>query len=421
MKRQVLVLACLALLSFPQSWAEPEVTTQSKTVSKDTIQTTALTIYKDATLVQQMRALTVEAGKNTYSLNQIPSSIYPESLMITLLQNDGNMELLEYSVGGETDNPDLQMKMLIDSKTSGVCNTNILYLFKSLEWRIDYVLHFSPHYEEVFLNGWIEIVNKSRISFANTQVQFVDSKVPAYYSHSAGVDETNKQCAPDAVSPSNSYPHAYIYTLPIDIPTLGSKKIAWVHSQHVKAKQDFRVFVGGHYLEDMETKSAHPTVETWISFTNTDEHGLGKPLPTGLASLYHADEKGRLQVLGKASIPHTPVGHDVSVKIPPTQAENCALTGQVQALKSFETELEQTEYKKLSDKITEAGYRLNLKNKSDRPITIRVTLDLPDGEWTIVRENISHQQDGDKQAFWTIQVNANAEIDLKYRVRLIRT
>jgi hypothetical protein len=424
MKKQMSILFFLALLSLTQSWGQPEVVAQTKNVFKDTIQSTALTIYKDATLAQQMRTLTVDAGRNTYFLGHIPSTIYPESLMITLVPGNKDIQVLECSVGEETNNPDLQMKMLLDSKTSSTCNAELLYLFKNLEWRIDYVLHFSPNYEEVYLNGWIEIANKSGVPFSKAQVQFVDSRIPAYYSSlnvsSVTSDEKDKLSAPDALLSSN-YPHAYIYALPIDIPALGSKRISWVYSQHVEAKQDFRVFVGDHYLEDMEGKPAHPTVETWISFANTNDHGLGQPLPSGVASLYHADEKGRLEVLGKASIPHTPIGQDVSVKIPPTQAENCSFTtGQARALKAFETELDQAEFKKLSDKITEASYRLNLKNKSDRPITIRVTLDLPNGEWTIVKENLSHQQNGDQQAFWTIQVDANSEVDLKYRVRLIR-
>ena len=109
------------------------------------------------------------------------------------------------------------------------------------------------------------------------------------------------------------------------------------------------------------------------------------------------------------------------MKVPATQAEkNFSTPNDNKALRTFETELEQTEFKKLSDKITESSYRLNLKNKANQPITIRVTLDLPQGEWTVVRENISHQQNGDQQVFWTIQIGANSEVDLKYRVRLIR-
>ncbi|MBY0462425.1 MAG: hypothetical protein K2Q34_04515 [Alphaproteobacteria bacterium] len=423
MKKQslILLMASLMISSF-SAFAEAEV--QGKLPLKDGVQSNILTIYKDATLIQQIRSISTESGKDG-SFQGIPNSICPESFMISSATKENGFEISEFSLApAAAGASDLGVTLSFKNTTSNLLKEiQLLYLFKNLDWHIDYAFYFSPNYEDVKLNAWIEVNNKSGVAFPKAQIQFIDCLVPASFSplnppsDSQADIQSHKK---DALTLSD-HAHAYVYDQLVDIPANGAKRISWVNSQAIKAKQDYRLFVGGAYLEDMEGKPAHPVVETWISFQNTKEQTLGHPLPKGEATLYHGDEKGAIEVLGKAFIPHTSVGQEISVKIPATQAEkNFSTTNDNKALQSFETELEQTEFKKLSDKITESSYRLNLKNKANQPITIRVTLDLPKGTWTVVRENISHQQNGDHQVFWTIQIGANSEVDLKYRVRLIR-
>ncbi|MBY0282058.1 MAG: hypothetical protein K2W94_07900 [Alphaproteobacteria bacterium] len=422
-KNVILLMASLLITSF-SVFAEAEV--QEKSPSKESIQSNILTIYKDATLIQQIRSISTETGKGG-SFQGIPNSICPESFMISSATKEPGFEISGFSLASAAAGaPDLGVTLSFKNTTSNLLKEiQLLYLFKNLDWHIDYALYFSPNYEDVKLNAWIEVNNKTGVAFPKAQIQFIDCLVPAsfaplYPSGDSSQTDTQFSHKNDVLTPFDSA-HAYVYDQLVDIPANGAKRISWVNSQAIKAKQDYRVFVGGTYLKDMEGKPAHPLIETWISFQNTKEQTLGCPLPKGETTLYHGDEKGAIEVLGKAFIPHTPVGQEVSVKIPATQAEKSfSATNDNKALRTFETELEQTEFKKLSDKITESSYRLNLKNKANLPITIRVTLDLPQGEWTVVRENISHQQNGEHQVFWTIQIGANSEVDLKYRVRLIR-
>lgn len=425
MKKRNVILVSVALWLISVS-AFYSLAAQDKSAQTDPVQSNILTIYKDATLIQQIRAVSTEAGKSEYSFQGVPTSVYPESLMISCATKENSFEISEFTLAPPmADASELAVTLSLNNKTADLLKQiRLLYLFKNLDWHIDYALYFSPNYEDVQLNSWIEVSNRSGVSFAKAQVQFIDSAVPASFaSLMASTDSVQTDKQPKAqVSNVSDQARAYVCDQSIDIPAQGSKKISWVNSPQIKAKQDYRLFVGGSYLDDMSGKLAYPVVETWISFQNTNGQALGKPLPKGEAILYHGDDKGAIEVLGKAFIPHTPVGQEVNLRIPTTQAEkNLSAIHDNRVLQTFETELEQTEFKKLSDKITEASYRLNLKNKSGQAITIRVTLDLPKSEWTVVRENISHQQNGEHQVFWTIQIGANSETDLKYRVRLIRT
>ena len=425
MKKQNLILVMISLwASSFSAFGSAEV--QEKSPVKDGVQSNILTIYKDATLIQQIRAISTEAGKAEYFFQGIPSSICPESFMISSVEKEGGFQVSEFSLAPPAaGTPDLGVVLSLNNSASNLIKQiQLLYLFKNLDWHIDYALYFSPNYENVKLNAWIEVNNKSGVAFSKAQIQFIDCLVPASFfplNAPADLAQTNVQTQKGEGGALSEHSHAYVYDRSVDIPANGIKRISWVTSQEIKAKQEYCLFVGGNYLNDMEGKTAHPLVETRISFQNSKEQTLGQPLPKGEATLYHGDEKGAIEVLGKAFIPHTAVGQEVSVKIPATQAEkNSSAQQGSQVLRTFETELEQTEFKKLSDKITESSYRLNLKNKANQPIIIRVTLDLPKGEWTVVRENISHQQNGDHQVFWTIQIGANSEVDLKYRIRLIR-
>ena len=424
-KQNVILLIASLLFSSFAAFGNAEV--QEKLPLKDSIQSNILTIYKDATLIQQIRSISPEAGKDGYSFQGIPSSICPESFMISSSAKENSFEISEFSLApAAAGTSDLGMILSFKNTTPNLLKQiQLLYLFKNLDWHIDYALYFSANYEDVKLNAWIEVNNQSGVAFSKAQIQFIDCSIPASFVALSPVVDSAKadmQLHKEETHVMPEHAYAYVCDRLIDIPASGAKRISWVNSQGIKAKQDYRLFVGGAYLEDMEGKTTRPMVETWLSFQNTKEQTLGQPLPKGEATLYHSDEKGAIEVLGKALIPHTAVGQEVSVKVPATQAEkNFTTTNDNKTLRSFETELEQTEFKKLSDKITEASYRLNLKNKANQPITIRVTLDLPQGEWTVVRENISHQQNGDQQVFWTIQIGANSEVDLKYRVRLIRS
>ncbi|NBT85839.1 MAG: hypothetical protein EBT45_05005 [Alphaproteobacteria bacterium] len=425
MRKQNLILLTVSLFvgSF-EAFGEAEV--HEKLPLKDSIQSNILTIYKDATLIQQTRSISTETGKDgNTSFQGVPNTICPESLMITSAAKEGGFEISEFSLAPTAAGAsDLGVILSFKNTTSNLLKQiQLLYLFKNLGWHIDYALYFSANYEDVKLNAWIAVNNKSGVGFSKSQIQFVDCLIPAsFVPLNPSIDSVQAEPSHKGEMQTSSEPaHAYVCDQLVDIPANGIKRISWVNSLEIKAKQDYRLFVGGAYLDDMEGKSAHPIVETWISFQNTKEQTLGMPLPKGEVTLYNGDEKGAIEVLGKAFIPHTAVGQEVSVKVPATQAEkNFSTPNDDKALRTFETELEQTEFKKLSDKITESSYRLNLKNKANQPITIRVTLDLPQGEWTVVRENISHQQNGDQQVFWTIQIGANSEVDLKYRVRLIR-
>ena len=162
MKKQNLILVMISLwASSFSAFGSTEV--QEKSPVKDGVQSNILTIYKDATLIQQIRAISTEAGKAEYFFQGIPSSICPESFMISSVEKEGGFQVSEFSLAPPAaGTPDLGVVLSLNNSASNLIKQiQLLYLFKNLDWHIDYALYFSPNYENVKLNAWIEAYHPS--------------------------------------------------------------------------------------------------------------------------------------------------------------------------------------------------------------------------------------------------------------------
>lgn len=56
-------------------------------------------------------------------------------------------------------------------------------------------------------------------------------------------------------------------------------------------------------------------VKVTLNMTNSNENGLGMPLPKGVVRVYKADSDGQLQFLGEDSIDHTPKDEKLRINV----------------------------------------------------------------------------------------------------------
>ncbi len=378
----------------------------AETAPNQTIHSTALTIYKDGALLRQGRSLPLSKGKTTIPITGIANTIIQESLML-LLSALPKEAVIDETTLSKLNDEAYTLNLLVNSTVDEPKSfATLIYLFKNISWKPFYTIQFVSGYQQLIVNSFFEINNISGISFKEAQVQFVDGNIPPIRP-----TETNKD---------NLKIKGYTYKGILDLPKNGTKRLTWATSDSIKTKQDYRVFVGGEFLNNMDGKVAKPIVETWVSFNNTASNTLGQDLPQGPAILY-LDQNGQLESLGSTILPHTAVGQEISVRVPSTHVEKNDKNSD-KGLKFIETELEQNQFRRLNDtQNTESHYRLELKNKSASPITIRVTLDLPENvtNWEIIRETQPHETSGEKQVFWHVKVPANGQTQLKYQLRFI--
>jgi hypothetical protein len=379
--------------------------TQVKADTPTNILATTLTFYKNGALIRQGQTLPLTSGKRLMHINGIANSIIKESLMVSLSAKPAEASIEETTFSKAENENNLVMNLMINSIIHEPKSfVNLTYLLTNMSWKPFYAIQFTSGYQQLLFNGWIEVINTAGITFKNAQTQFVDGNIPPIQGEN--------------FEKSYSKAKGYSYKGTLDIAEKDAKRLNWVASGSLKTKQDYRIFVGGKYLNDMDSKPVKPAVETWVSFYNTAKNALGQDLPPGPAVLYYQNEHGQLEVLGSTHLPHIAIGQEISVRIPTTQIDKFEKNSKKET-KRIETVLEQNQFRTLSDThVTEAHYTLSLKNTSNDAITIRVMLDLPPE--AILRGTVPHDKNGENESSWNITIPANTEQQLKYQLRFIK-
>lgn len=389
------ILAALSLTSF--------VYASSSTVEKST----SLTIYKDGALIHQVSPLPLTKGKTHHHLYPIAKTIMTDSLVFCNSVAIKQSRILEAHLNHHNSVNALTLNLLQDSHVNEANNSlDVTYLFDKIGWNANYAFSFTQGFKTLRINGWVEIVNNSGIPYENAHIQLIDANLPP--TNNNAKENTNKQ-----------NPKSYIHPITVDITHDTPKRVQWISSEFVKVKQDYRVFVGDKFLEDMDNKTANPIVQTWITLSNSSSNGLGTPLPKGSAILYSQNSSGQLNVLGKTLLNHVDANQEISVQIP---ASSQAQLSAGKEIKLVETELEQNQFRRVNDThVTENHYKLDLKNNSNEQINIRVVLDMPTTvvQWEIVRETLPHETQNGDNAYWNMKIPAKSTATLKYQIRYI--
>jgi len=136
-----------------------------------------------------------------------------------------------------------------------------------------------------------------------------------------------------------------------------------------------------------------------------------RPLPGGVVRLFQADSGGRAQLVGEASMDHTPAGEDVRLS-----------AGQAFDLTARRV---QTTYVTRRDS-TRAGwrtqatadYRVTLRNATDSAVTVDVQEERS-GEWSVLQSSVPAEKVSSTITRFHVKVPANGEAVLTYKLRVI--
>lgn len=135
------------------------------------------------------------------------------------------------------------------------------------------------------------------------------------------------------------------------------------------------------------------------------------PLPAGVARIYQNDDAGRLQLVGEASLDHTPAG------------ENLRLSAGTAF--DLSAKREQTSYATRRDSTrgtwrttATADYRVTLSNATDSAVTV-VVEERRAGEWSIVTSSVPAEKVSSTVTRFRVAVPARGDAALTYRVRAV--
>jgi hypothetical protein len=154
-------------------------------------------------------------------------------------------------------------------------------------------------------------------------------------------------------------------------------------------------------------------VEVIYTLTRPRKSDFGdRPLPGGVARVYQPDSANALQLVGEATIEHTPAGNDLRL--------NAGTAFDITAKRvqtSYITRRDSTKARGVHTVAT-ADYRVTLKNATDSAVTVLVQEERA-GEWSVVSSSVPAEKVSSTVTRFRVRVPAAGEAVLTYRIRVI--
>ncbi|HEY3013334.1 MAG TPA: hypothetical protein VGJ36_11340 [Gemmatimonadales bacterium] len=160
-------------------------------------------------------------------------------------------------------------------------------------------------------------------------------------------------------------------------------------------------------------EETEPPVEVTYTLKRPRKTDFGdRPLPGGVGRLYQADSAGGLQLVGEASMDHTPPGNDVKL----SAGKAFDLTAK-RIQTSYVTRRDSTKARGMHTVAT-ADYRVTLKNAKDSTVTIDVQEERA-GEWAVITSSVPAEKVSSTITRFRVRVPPRGEAVLSYRIRVI--
>ncbi|MCZ7392841.1 MAG: DUF4139 domain-containing protein [Candidatus Methanoperedens sp.] len=245
-------------------------------------------------LLSRSGGITLETQKGVVVLNNVKKIEYPDS-------------------AGLLTKPTLIWQIYTDS--SGSREVETTYLTGGMNWKANYIATIDQSDSKANIKGWVTIENNAGTAYPDAKLKLVAGdinrvEVPQYY-YDKGVAAATAIPAPMMGAPPGFTQEGlfeyHLYTLqrPTTLNNNEIKQISLLSADNVPAKKEYS-YDGARDGEK---------VRVVLNITNSEENGLGMPLPKGVVRVYKADSDGQLQFLGEDSIDHTPKDEKLRINV----------------------------------------------------------------------------------------------------------
>ncbi|MGD2046987.1 MAG: DUF4139 domain-containing protein [Gemmatimonadota bacterium] len=288
----------------------------------------------------------------------------------------------------------------------------VSYLTNSMNWKSDYVMVLNEDDDEAGLTGWVTLTNQSGTSYRNARLQLVAGDVQRVQNNAPMAPESMRRAMMADVAQEGAgfseqgFFEYHLYTLqrPADVMNNEQKQVTLLEADEFGVTKRL-IFPGAtyYYRGQYGQVTSNQKVGVFLDFENSEENGLGMPLPKGVVRVYKRDGDGAQQFIGEDLIDHTPRDETLRIKM----GEAFDVVG----------DRTQMDYDVIGSCVSESTWRIDLRNHKDEDV--EVTLVEPvGGDWQI----ISSTHEYTKTDAWTFtmapEVPADGETRVEYRVRV---
>ncbi len=343
---------------------------------------------------------------------------------VILQAEDGTISVIKLESIKEISFPELPeglvtrptLAWLVEAAKEGTHKVEVSYLTDGVNWHADYVLLLAQDDKSVDLNGWVTLDNRSGATYEDAGLKLVAGevhRVPKAQPQVVRKEMEVTAAAPPQVEerPFFEY-HVYEVKRPVTVKDNQTKQIEFVAASGVAAEKFYvydglRGFRVTYYSPIVTPEYGPPTskdVMVMLEIQNSEEAGLGVPLPAGKVRVYKEDADGGVEFVGEDSIDHTPKDERVRLYL----GNAFDLVG----------ERIRTDFKRIGDKAIEESFEITVRNHKAEDVEVRVVEHLYRwSEWKIVEASHDYRELDASTIEFRVKVPADGETKVTYTVR----
>ena len=305
----------------------------------------------------------------------------------------------------------------LEAATGETHDVEVTYLTNGINWYANYIVVLSDDETALDLDGWVTLDNRSGASYRDAKLKLIAGDIHRAQTNGSVVEKGVYEAAPTAAPQVEERAffeyHLYEVQRPVTVKDQQTKQIEFVTGSDVPAGKFF-VYDGSQtqfwgYSQPVEDAnygtSSSTKVMVMIEFQNSEDAGLGVPLPKGTLRVFKKDVDGSTLLVGEDAIDHTPKDEQIRLYV----GDAFDIVG----------ERVQTDFKaNYDDDWMEESFEITLRNHKDEDVEVRVVEHLYRwSQWQI----LDASQDFDKLDAQTIEfrvpVEANGEAKVTYTAR----
>jgi len=294
----------------------------------------------------------------------------------------------------------------VNSNTSGKQDVELSYQTKGMNWHAEYVVVLNEDDTELDLNSWVSVDNQSGATYKNAKLKLVAGDVNLIQNiNIRGGRQDMYMMTKSSVSnqqfQEKTFFEYHIYNLqrPTTLSNNETKQISLFEASDVTAKKKY--FYGSTSNRSYWNQQGQRKVAVIVEFENSENNGLGVPMPKGKVRVYKSDGES-LEFVGEDLIDHTPNKEKIKLRIGD----------------AFDIVVEevQTENTQISTKVWEQEFEITFKNRKNENVVIEVERNLGTN-WDILKTSIDYKKKDAFRITFNVPVKADSETKLTFRVR----
>jgi hypothetical protein len=370
----------------------------------------------------------VRYGENGHEAERQRGRLMVESNGEVVIQSEGKFYVHPPGTIVMPASPDVvtipQLSVQAQSAKAQQASLDVAYLTRGLSWSADYVATLAPQGDTIKLDCYATVTNQAGVDFPNAKVTLVAgtpnravrraedrTRAPAAYADGYAMRKQATLAAENSIAAYVPESMGEFYAYPVKENTSvvqdRMNRLLILTGKSVPVVKDYSATPPplhawvGYYGWGHGSRPQRGNVQVALSFQNTEQGGLGAPLPAGAMRLYEPDRHGMLRYAGAATIENTPKDQKVNVAL--SRAFDVFTEGRI--VKS----------QRIDKRTTRREVELLLHNEKPSAIDLRVVQSF-DGLWKVAEESHKHMKLHASAVQWKVTVPAGGKVPLRYTV-----